>query len=301
MNRKIIIYIFCISILFMGCYKIETEKLESAVTAGSIEEMKPAAIILPKTRLGNDVDDIMDAVRFWINKTAWGYGTGVYTAYLDEDIMFKDFLDTELTVKIYYGEIDSYYDDPEIESRRDDNELEDIIDFYISSGKENDSYIHLSLVEGEHGFASEPGMVERTKKIEEDVSDYLAEEKFYFSSKEITRPNFPVSDEKKELFLKKAKKKIKKILSQKKGTYQVYIDNFTNQDKSAEVYIINDGKEIRCHTIWREILMDNGIVDTDAAFLDKGKGSYDWTDKDTREGFKRTLESSILEFEVKVS
>lgn len=98
--------------------------------------------------------------------------------------------------------------------------------------------------------------------------------------------------------MKKAKKTIEKILSQTKGTHQVYIDNFTNQDKSAEVYIISDGKEVSCRTIWREILMDNGIVDTDAAFFGKCIASYDWTDKDTREKLKGVLETSILEFEV---
>lgn len=297
MKRKFIICISIISVLFTGCGKIETEKLESAITAEPTESMKQ---ITPTTRLGNDVDDIMDALHFWINKTAWGYGKRVYTAYMDDDIMFKDFLDTELTVKIYYRIIDSYYDDPEIESRRDDNELEDVIVFYISSGKENDNYISLSLVEGEHGFASEPEGVSKTKKIEDDLI-YLAEENCYFSSKEIICPDFPVSDQKKQLFLKKAKKKIKKILSQTKGTCQVYIGNFTNQDKSAEVYIIRDEKKLSCYTIWREILMDNGIVDTDAALLDKCKASYDWTDKDTKEEFKRVLETSILEFEIKGS
>lgn len=286
-----------IFILFVGCGKPKTEKSEPAVTIGT---MKPVATIAPATRLGNNVDDIMDALNFWINKTAWGYGTRVYTAYLDDDIMFKDFLDTELTVKIYYREIDSYYDDPEIKSRRDDNELEDIIDFYILSGKEKNSYIHLSLVEGEHGFTSEPEQVERTKKIEND-SIYMTEETLYFSSKEITCPDFPVSDQKKGLFLKKAQKKIKKKLSQTKGIHRVYIDDFTNQDKGAEVYIISDEKEISCHTIWREILMDNGVVDTDAAFFGKCTASYDWTDKDIREAFKRSLETSILEFKVKGS
>lgn len=47
--------------------------------------------------------------------------------------------------------------------------------------------------------------------------------------------------------------------------------------------------------------MENGIVDTDAALLDKRKASYDWTDKDTKEQFKRVLDTSILEFEVKGS
>lgn len=126
------------------------------------DTVQPLQSIAPVTRLGNNVDDIM----------------------------FKDFLDTELTVKIYYREIDSYYDDPEIKSRRDDNELEDIIDFYILSGKEKNSYIHLSLV---------------------------------------------------------------------------------------------------------------GVVDTDAAFFGKCTASYDWTDKDIREAFKRSLETSILEFKVKGS
>lgn len=293
MKRKIIICISIISVLLTGCGKIATDKVESAITEEPAKKMKPT------TRLGNDVDDIMDALHFWINKTAWGYGKRVYTACMDDDIMFKDFLDTELKVKIYYRTIDSYYDNPEIESRRDDNELEDVIVFYISSGQENDNYISLSLVEGEHGFASETE-VSRTKKIEDDLI-YLGEEKFYFSSKEITRPDFPVSDQKKQLFLKKAKKKIKKIVSQTKGTCQVYIGNFTNQDEGAEVYIIRDEKKLSCFTIWREILMENGIVDTDAALLDKRKASYDWTDKDTKEQFKRVLDTSILEFEVKGS
>lgn len=300
MKRKVIIYIALISVLFMGCGKIEIEKLSSSVIAEPTEKMKPVATAAPATRLGNDVDAIMDALRFWINKEAWEYGTEVSTAYLGDDIVFKDFLDTELTVKIYYRTVDSYYDDPKIETRRDDNELVDIIDFYISSGKEKDSYIYLSLIEGEHGFTSEPEPIKRTKKIEEDDLIYLAEENFYFSSKEMTRPDFPVSDQKKELFLKKAKKEIKTLLSDEQGIYQVYIKNFTNQDRDAEVYIIDDGKEIRCHTILREILMDNGILDTDAAYLSKCTASYDWTDKDTREGFKKTLELSILEFEVKV-
>lgn len=247
MKRKIIICISIISVLLTGCGKIATDKVESAITEEPAKKMKPT------TRLGNDVDDIMDALHFWINKTAWGYGKRVYTACMDDDIMFKDFLDTELKVKIYYRTIDSYYDNPEIESRRDDNELEDVIVFYISSGQENDNYISLSLVEGEHGFASETE-VSRTKKIEDDLI-YLGEEKFYFSSKEITRPDFPVSDQKKQLFLKKAKKKIKKIVSQTKGTCQVYIGNFTNQDEGAEVYIIRDEKKLSCFTIWREILM----------------------------------------------
>ena len=293
MKRKIIICISIISVLLTGCGKIATDKVKSAITEEPAKKMKPT------TRLGNDVDDIMDALHFWINKTAWGYGKRVYTACMDDDIMFKDFLDTELKVKIYYRTIDSYYDNPEIESRRDDNELEDVIVFYISSGQENDNYISLSLVEGEHGFASETE-VSRTKKIEDDLI-YLGEEKFYFSSKEITRPDFPVSDQKKQLFLKKAKKKIKKIVSQTKGTCQVYIGNFTNQDEGAEVYIIRDEKKLSCFTIWREILMENGIVDTDAALLDKRKASYDWTDKDTKEQFKRVLDTSILEFEVKGS
>lgn len=295
MKRIIIICISIISVLFIGCGKVETEKLESAITAEPTETSKPIT-----TRLGNSVDDIMDALHFWINKTAWGYGTRVYTAYLDDDIMFKDFLDTQLTVKIYYREINRYYDDPEIESRRDDNEIEDAIVFYISPGKEKDNYLSLSLVEGEHGFASESQGVIRTKEIEDDLI-YLAEENLYFSSKEITCPDFPVSDQKKELFLKKAEKELKKILSQTKGTHQVYIGNFTNQDKSAEVYIISDEKELSCHTIWREILMENGIVDTDAALLDKCKASYDWTDKDTKEEFKRVQETAILEFEIKGS
>lgn len=295
MRRKIIICISIISVLLTGCGKIPTDKLGAVITEEPTKKMKPT------TRLGNDVDDIMDALHFWINKKAWGYGKRVYTVCVGDDceIMFKDFLDTELTVKIYYRTIDSYYDDPEIESRRDDNELEDVIVFYISSGQENDNYISLSLVEGEHGFASETE-VSRTKKIEDDLI-YLGEEKFYFSSKEITRPDFPVSDQKKQLFLKKAKKKIKKIVSQTKGTCQVYIGNFTNQDEGAEVYIIRDEKKLSCFTIWREILMENGIVDTDAALLDKRKASYDWTDKDTKEQFKRVLDTSILEFEVKGS
>lgn len=294
MKRRIIIGIFLISVFFTGCSQIGTETMESVGTAKPTESMKPV------TTLGNDVVDIMNALRFWINKTAWEYGTRVYTAYLDDDIMFKDFLDTELKVKIYYSEIDSYYDDPEIESRRDDNELENAIDFYISSGKENGNYIYLSLIEGEHGFASDPVGVERTKKIPGDLN-YLTEENFYFSSKEITRPDFPVSDQKKELFLKKAKKKIEKILSKTKGTHQVYIGNFTNQDSSAEVYIISDGEELGCHTIFREILMENGVVDTDAAFFGKCTASYDWTDEHTKEEFERVLETSILEFKVKGS
>ena len=293
MKRRIIIGIFLISVFFTGCSQIGTETMESVGTAKPTESMKPV------TTLGNDVVDIMNALRFWINKTAWEYGTRVYTAYLDDDIMFKDFLDTELKVKIYYSEID-YYDDPEIESRRDDNELENAIDFYISSGKENGNYIYLSLIEGEHGFASDPVGVERTKKIPGDLN-YLTEENFYFSSKEITRPDFPVSDKKKELFLKKAKKKIEKILSKTKGTHQVYIGNFTNQDSSAEVYIISDGEELGCHTIFREILMENGVVDTDAAFFGKCTASYDWTDEHTKEEFERVLETSILEFKVKGS
>ena len=296
MKRKIIICISIISVLLTGCGKIATDKVESAITE------EPAKKMNPTTRLGNDVDDIMDALHFWINKKAWGYGKRVYTVCVGDDceIMFKDFLDTELTVKIYYRTIDSYYDDPEIESRRDDNELEDVIVFYISSGQENDNYISLSLVEGEHGFASETEWVSRTKKIEDDLI-YLGEEKFYFSSKEITRPDFPVSDQEKQLYLKKAKKKIEEILLQSEGTHQVYIGNFTNQDKNAEVYIISDEKELSRHTLCREILMENGIVDTDAALLDKRKASYDWTDKDTKEQFKRVLDTSILEFEVKGS
>lgn len=80
---------------------------------------------------------------------------------------------------------------------------------------------------------------------------------------------------------------------------QVYIGNFTNQDKGAEVYIISDEKEVSRHTIWRKILIYNGIVDTDADFFGKCTASYDWTDKDIREEFKRSLETSILEFQVK--
>jgi hypothetical protein len=44
--------------------------------------------------------------------------------------------------------------------------------------------------------------------------------------------------------------------------------------------------------------MDNGVVDTDAAFFGKCTASYDWTDKHTKEEFKRVLETSILEFKV---
>lgn len=274
MRRKIIICISIISVLFTGCGKIATDKLESVITEEPTKRMKPT------TRLGHNVDDIMGALHFWINKEAWEN---------DE----SEFLDREMTVKIYYEELDE---------KRDDNELENMIHFYISSEKEKDSYIHLSFIEGEHGFESNPEDAEKKKKVKHNLY-YLTEKKLYFSSKEITCPNFPVSDQRKEDFLKRAKKEIKKILSNEQGIHQVYIKNFTNQDAGADVYVISNEEELWCSTIWREIEKDNGVIDTNAAFLEGGTSTpiFDWKDKDIRESFKKTLELSILEFEVKGS
>jgi hypothetical protein len=58
-----------------------------------------------------------------------------------------------------------------------------------------------------------------------------------------------------------------------------------------------------CSTIWREIQKDNGVIDTNATFLEGGNSTliFDWTDKAIREEFKKSLELSILKFEVKGS
>lgn len=269
MRRKIVIYTFLIFVILTGCGKQAYEK--------SLRE--PTVIMANTTRLGNNVDDIMGALHFWINKEAWENGE-------------SEFLDKEMMVKIYYEEIDE---------KRDDNELKDMIHFYISSEKQKGSYIHLTFIEGEHGFESKPEDVEKKKKVKHNLN-YLTQKNFYFSSKEITCPDFPVSDQRKEDFLKRAKKEIKKVLSNEQGIHQVYIKNFTNQDVGADVYVISNGKELWCSTIWKEIQKDNGVIDTNVAFLEGGNSTpiFDWTDKAIRESFKKTLELSILEFEVKV-
>lgn len=72
---------------------------------------------------------------------------------------------------------------------------------FMGCGKIEIEKLESAVVEGEHGFASEPETLERTKKIKDD-SICLAEEKFYFSSEDITCPDFPVSDWKKTFFEK---------------------------------------------------------------------------------------------------
>lgn len=145
--------------------------------------------------------------------------------------------------------------------------------------------------------------MKQVKTIDGKLS-YLGEKKFFFSKKSVRKPQFPVSSERKEHFIKRAKRNISNILakstSRKKINYEVYILNFTNADSSAGVIIIEDSKKMWLSEVVSEIEGDDGKIKKNLAEFRGQRGpTIDWTNAENREEFRKELEMSICKFSVK--
>lgn len=144
--------------------------------------------------------------------------------------------------------------------------------------------------------------MKRVKKIGKKLS-YLGEDTFFFDSHNAGKPLFPKSSKKKAAFIKRAKKKIKKLLSpnanSKKITYEIYILDFTNADISADVIVIENSKKMWLCQVVSEVKWDDGKTRKNLAqFLGQKSPMIDWTNAKNRGDFRRQLEMSVGKFNV---
>lgn len=219
-------------------------------------------------------EQILSAFSFWVNKENWLYDNSVY-------------VDVQKNIKIYY---------------KARNEAEYLGYIFIANGDKYDKIVF--VINKNDGYQSEPLYVKQVKTIDGKLS-YLGEKKFFFSKKSVRKPQFPVSSERKEHFIKRAKRNISNILakntSRKKINYEVYILNFTNADSSAGVIIIEDGKKMWLSEVVSEIEGDDGKIKKNLAEFRGQRGpTIDWTNAENREEFRKELEMSICKFSVKI-
>lgn len=217
-------------------------------------------------------EEILSAFSFWVNKNCWLYGSSEYA-------------DVKNKIKVYY---------------KDKNTKEYYGYLFI---KTKTGYDKLAfLIKKNEGYQSEPLSVKRVKKIGKKLS-YLGNDTFFFDSHNAEQPQFPKSSKKKAAFIKRAKKKIKKLLSpnanSKKINYEIYILDFTNADISADVIVIENSKKMWLSEVVSEVKWDDGKTRKNLAqFQGQKSPIIDWTNAKNRTDFKKQLEMSVCKFNV---
>lgn len=215
--------------------------------------------------------EIISAFSFWINKNCWLYGSSEYA-------------DVQNNIKIYYKAKNTkkYYGYLFIKTKTGYDKL-------------------VFVLNKNSGFQSEPLYVKKVKKTDKKLS-YLGKEIFFFDSQNAAKPQFPKSSKKKTAFVKRAKKKIKKLLTQntnKKINYDIYILDFTNADISADVIVIENNRKMWLSEVVSEIKWDDGKNRKNLArFQGQKSPMIDWTKAENRADFKRQLEMAVCKFNV---
>lgn len=228
--------------------------------------------------------EILSAFQFWVNKNAWCYGDFEY-------------INKKKTVEIYY--------------ENEDNKSDEFYGhlFFPLQSDEKKFFKHFTFYFGKEGFESEPFLEEKVKVIENDLI-YLGKDEFYFTENNVSKPKFPYASEKKKNFINKSKKELEKAINSfefdkkkdKYGIYNVYIQDFTNQDTKTNVVIIKDNKILWSSEILNQMVMDDGTTSNNIAYF---RGTYsapcDWSDKSIKKIYEKQLELSVCKFAVEVS
>ena len=282
--------VLCLS----SCTHDEPDKSQSVVSPSFTEEgdilkesESPDFSIIPTDKVVSEKiiptkEDILNALRFWINFCEWQYESGQYPSYMDK----------ERTVELYYYK------------RRDQNRYEGYLYFpFKKNGKT--MYEEFSFLFGEEGFCSWPLIDCETKKSINKKLTYLGTETFYFAKEDVRKPVFPDSSPRKEKAIAEFKQKITEQLSsngRKKSEYKVYIRDFSNEDAlrgDATEALVIDGEEMNYWGLGYESMTDDGTEKLEVC-IRGGWITYDWSDDLDRARAEKTMELSICDFSVVV-
>jgi hypothetical protein len=266
-------YLFVISLI--GCHRLEASPIQE------LESPTPS-IDFPAIKISSDekpnIEDIMHVFRFLVNKNVWIYGKSIY-------------MGSQMTAEIYYEEINQLGKNGYVGYL-----------FFPFQKNEKTWYNKVSVFIGKEGFESDFFQEDETRKIDDKLI-YLGQETFCFMKEDVKKPIFPTSSTKKQDFLEKAKKKITQRINSyekpSKGEYKVYIENFTNQDISANVIILKNNEEAYRVEVFSEMVMDDGTVSKDIVhYFGVRSPPRNWNNKLERSDYEKRMQLSICEFTV---
>ena len=335
-----------ITILFMfslvGCgSKDQPTSVKEGENSPSEEVVEEVEGLVPNK------EDVMVAFKFWVNKRAWQYEDDTY---LDKETLVEIYYD-DLSHKMYSEDYDEWVDrkyDPEDDEWFEVTYGEEYRNKYYHAyvyyplkkdKKGKETYKVTGFRISKTGFNAEAD-IDEVRKIGKELT-YLGQETFHFKSTDVSKPEYPVSSPMKEAFIEVAKERVNELIlvTAKEGDpvpsgakiqeddrfpddfpaetvigpgkYEVYIENFTEEESSVYVAIKSDAGELFSCDLSARYLDEAGkwifltikefeTKENMSAWVEYFLSSGNWSDKEMRNHFKKTMQLAVADFEVEV-